>query len=124
MLTSNYVDVEMEDGLAALGTFVDDSTVALLRQTLLGCDFGYDDQQMTQKSSMPVLSLAYACQTITVFGNDEEVFGSHWCDILKSQALIILEDDVGGDLLTNDFIKNGVFYGFTATCCIRHFNYF
>ena len=44
------------------------------------------------------------------------MFGSDWGDIAESQALVILENYVDGDLLSNYFVKNGILLGLRGLC--------
>ena len=81
MLTSNYVDVEMEDGLAALGTFVDDSTVAILTQSFASGHFGSNVHQVPKQVLMPLLRLTQLAETVSVLWDDQEVRVGYWGDI-------------------------------------------
>ena len=120
MLSADDVDVQMEDRLAALGTLVDHSSVALLGQALLCRDFGDDDHHVAQKCGMSILSLADASETVAVLGDDQKVLGGDGGDVLECQALVIFVDDVGWDLLANNLVENRIFYSFSAACCVCH----
>ena len=102
----------MENTLAALCSFVDDSAVATFGKAFLSSHFGTSDHQVAQKRGVAILSLGDASESVTVLGNDEEVFGSDGCDVAESQTLVILVDDVGRDLLAHDLVEDGVFFGY------------
>ena len=111
LLSTDHMDVEVEDTLAALSTFIDDCAVALFSQAFLRGNFGNDSHQMTQKCGMSLLSLADSSETVAVFGNDQEVLRGNWCNISEGQALLIFEDDVSGDLFTNNFVEDCILNG-------------
>ena len=107
------MDVQVEHWLATLSALVNDGAVAMLCQTFLLSDLCHDNHQVTQKSGMPVFSLADSRKSITVLGNDQEVLWGNGCNISESQALLILKYNISWDNLAYNLVENGIFLGLT-----------
>ena len=84
MLTTDDVDVQMVDALASLSTIIDHSAISTVSKALLCGHLRRNDHQMAKKSYMAVFSPRYASEPVAVLRDDEEMFGSHGCNITES----------------------------------------
>ena len=113
MLTTNDVDMQVVHTLASFGTIVDNCAVPIVH-AFHSSDFSYCDHKVTQESCMAILSLANACESVTVLGDDQEVLGCHWGNVSECQAFVVFVDNVSWDLFADNFVKNSDFLGLRA----------
>ena len=96
-------------GFPAVGAVVDDQAVAGVgSEKPLGFrDFPARHQQMAQKGC--IVRLRGADAGNDPLGNDENMNRRLGTDVPEGEALIILVDDVRGDLAGDDFFEQGHF---------------
>eukprot|EP00281_Chroomonas_sp_CCMP1168_P020989 CAMPEP_0206232324 /NCGR_PEP_ID=MMETSP0047_2-20121206/11351_1 /ASSEMBLY_ACC=CAM_ASM_000192 /TAXON_ID=195065 /ORGANISM="Chroomonas mesostigmatica_cf, Strain CCMP1168" /LENGTH=424 /DNA_ID=CAMNT_0053656045 /DNA_START=98 /DNA_END=1372 /DNA_ORIENTATION=+ len=103
------VHVDVEDRLLRGGAVVDDHAVAL--ELLLLGDLGDGAHHVAEDALVVFLSEAQLREPLPLAGNDEQVRGSLGVDVPKHQAVLILEDNVRGDLLGDDLVEDGSICG-------------
>ena len=105
MSSTEKMDVEMIDGLAAVGSGVDDQAVAvaeaLLARDLTGCP-----QQMTEE-------IGVSCRGVRVgrdvlFGDHQQMRGRLRVDVRKGQHAVVFVDAVDGNGAGGDLAEEAV----------------
>ena len=119
------MDVQVVHTLATLGAIVDNSAVAI-SHAFLGSNFSYCDHKVAEKSCMAVFSLANACESVPVLGDDQEVLGCHWGNVSECQAFVVFVDNISWDLFADNFVKDSDFFGLRALseCLFSSFHCF
>lgn len=62
---------------------------------------------MAQESLIPFGCLTQSRQPLLLLGDHKEVYRTLRAEVMESNALIVLVDEVGGDLLLCDLVKDG-----------------
>lgn len=96
----------MVNGLAALGAGVDRAAVSSGGDAFLLGELGGDQEQVAQELFVPGFGGLQSLQVL--LGDDQDMGGGLGVDVSEGQALLILEDDIGGDLPADDLAKNGL----------------
>ena len=78
-------------------------------QLLLLCHLSRSYHQLSQDLFVPFLRLRQASESVLLLGNEEYVNRSSWLDVPKGKNVIVFVDNVGVDLLADEFVKNGLF---------------
>ena len=97
----------MRNFLAAILSRVYYASISGRCNTLLLSNLRGNDQEMTQKFTMPWLRLLETANQF--FRNDKKMSGSLRVDVSEDKADVVLIEDVGGDLLADDLTENGLF---------------
>ncbi len=96
------VDVEVFDGLAAVGAGVDDEAVAF-GEVLLAGDLGGDEDQVAEHGG--VVGDGVGERGEVVAGDDEDVGGGLGVDVGEGVGGFVLVDGGGGDFTVGDFAE-------------------
>jgi hypothetical protein len=103
--STEEMDMEVRDCFATVGAVVDDEAVAGGGDVFAAGDVRGGEEEVAEKAL--VIGLGGSNAGDGFFGDEEDV---DWClgrDIAKGEALIVLENDVGGDFAGDDFFKEG-----------------
>lgn len=105
LASSQKMKMKMHDQLASLFTVVDYQSVTIFKFLLLG-NLGSSQNQFPQNCFVLFFSVFNHVESILYFWNDENVNWGLRCDVSKSQNLIIFVNNIGWNLLSDDFIKD------------------
>lgn len=94
------MDVEVEDALSAVFTGIDDSTVAVFEIELMS-DLGDHAEEVCGELGVFVSEVVKGDERF--FGNEQNVNGSLWIDVVEGEAEVIFVDDFGRNLAVDDF---------------------
>jgi hypothetical protein len=96
------VDVEVVDGLAAVGAGVDDEAVAV-GEVLLASDFCGDVEEVAEHGGVVLHGVGVGGEV--VFGDDEDVDRGLGVDVGKGEDLVVFVDGLYGDFPVRDFAE-------------------
>ena len=105
MSSSQQVYVEVADGLAAVGTGVDDEAVACCKLLLLG-DLGGGGEELAEQPGL--LGGGVGERAEVQLGDDENVRGSLRVDVGEGEQLIGFEEMRDGDTSGSDLAEEAV----------------
>lgn len=94
--------MEMGDSFATVWSVVYDDSIAIGKFFKSG-DFSGRKQKVAEKRAIGLGSGPDALEGF--FWNNQNMHGSLRSDVSKGEALVILEDDVGGNLASDDFFE-------------------
>ena len=103
MASTEEVDVEMGDCFAAVGTVVDDEAVAGGGYVFAAGDVSGGEQEVAEEAL--IIGLGSSDAGDGFFRNDEDVNRGLRGNVAEGEALVIFEDDVGGDFAGDDFFE-------------------
>lgn len=103
---SEEMEVEVGHCFASLGAAIDHDSEALFEKSLLTCDDRDEGHEVAQELGVLGLGLTQPCQR--ALGDQQEVRGSLWLNIPKTEGFLVFIDDFGGDFSSNNFLKKGV----------------
>lgn len=87
-------------------TVVDDKTEALV-ELLLASDLGGRDQEVAENLLVALLRLGELRETVARLGDEDDVHGALRRDVAERQHLVVLEDNLGRDVLGDDLVEDG-----------------
>jgi hypothetical protein len=99
------VDVEMWDCFAAVGAVVDDEAVTGGGYVFAAGDIGGGEEEMAEKAL--IIGLGGSDAGDGFFRDDKDVDRCLRGDVTEGKALVVFEDDVGGDFAGYDFFEEG-----------------
>ena len=102
MAAAEEVDVEVVDGLAAVGAGVDDEAVAV-GEVLPAGDFAGCVEEVAEGGFVVLRGVGVGGQV--VFGDDEDVGGGLGIDVREGEGLLVFVDAGGGDFAGDDFAE-------------------
>lgn len=105
MASAEEVDVEVGDGFASVGAVVDDQSEALIEIELTR-DIVCGEEEMAEDRL--VLWLRFADSGDESLGDDQHMHRCLRLHVVKSDAVLILMGDFGGNFSIDDFLKNGL----------------
>ena len=88
--------MKVRDRFAAKRTVIDHQTVSVLVQSQFAGDFRGAQQQSSQQ--FLVLRFGFVHTGNDPLGNDEDMSGSLWRRVAKSEQLFVFKNDVSRDL--------------------------
>lgn len=91
MTSTQHVQMEVGNGLACIGTGVDDEAVSAVLDTELDSELSGNDKEMSKQKFIPCADLVRGGDVL--FRYNEYVNGRDWVNILKGDAEIILIQD-------------------------------
>ena len=97
--------MEVGDGFAAVGTVINDEAVAGGGYVFAAGDVGGGEEEVSKEALIIALGVSNAGDGF--FGNDKDVDRGLGGDVAEGEALVIFEDDVGGDFARDDFFEKG-----------------
>eukprot|EP00212_Chloropicon_laureae_P003613 CAMPEP_0197486378 /NCGR_PEP_ID=MMETSP1311-20131121/1306_1 /TAXON_ID=464262 /ORGANISM="Genus nov. species nov., Strain RCC856" /LENGTH=198 /DNA_ID=CAMNT_0043029435 /DNA_START=379 /DNA_END=973 /DNA_ORIENTATION=- len=100
------MQVEVVDGLASAGAVVYGDTKALAEALVLGHLLG-GVEQVPEDLFVALVRLGQPREPRAVLGDHEEVRRRLGRNVPERQALVVLVNHVGGDLLADDFVEDG-----------------
>ena len=103
--SAEEVEVEVFDGLAAVGAGVDDEAVAL-GEVLLAGDFGGGLQELAEERGVGGFAVGHGGDV--VFGDDEDVSGGLGVDVREGEGLVVFVEAGYGDGAGGDFAEEAV----------------
>lgn len=101
--------MQMGDGFAAVRTVVDHQPIPAVLQAQLPGDRGGLEQEISQEGLLTGLRLTDAGNGL--LGDDQDMDGSLGIDVAKSENLVVLEHDLGGDFAGDDPFKESLPHG-------------
>lgn len=105
MASTEEVDVKMGNRFTAVGTVVDDEAVACGSYVFAAGDLGGCKEKVAEEAL--IIGLRGSDAGDGFFGDDEDVDRGLRGDVAKGEALVVFEDDVGGDFAGDDFFEKG-----------------
>ena len=103
MPASENMQMEVEHGLAGISSRVCHDAVTALRQSLLSCDVGTRDHEMSQEIGILIVAVL-DCRHM-LFGDDQRVDWGLGIDIIEGHRAIVLMDDLCRDGFLNNPAK-------------------
>jgi hypothetical protein len=103
--STEEVEVEMGDSFAAVGAVVDDEAIAGGGYIFATGDVGSGEQEVAEEAL--IIGLGSSDAGDSFFGNDEDVNRGLRGNVAEGEALVVFEDDVGGNFAGNDFFEKG-----------------
>ena len=104
MPAAEHVDVQVRDGLAPIGAVIDRDAETGVADAFLAGDGSSGEQEVAQKGS--VFRFGFADAWDHGFRYDEEMGGRLGVDVAEGDALIILVDDLRGNLAGDDALED------------------
>ena len=98
----------MGDSLPGILPVVDHDSVALVQFFGFG-DLGGGEQEFPEDGFVVQLGSGEPGESVFVLGDDEDVDRSNRSDVSEGEDVLIFVDDVGRDLLVDEFVENGFF---------------
>jgi hypothetical protein len=95
--------VQVKDGLACACACIDDGAIAALGKSLLVSDARRHTQEMAEQRFVPLRSFVERFHVVA--RDDEHMHGRLRVDVTKSQATLVLVNDVSGNFSRNDLTK-------------------
>lgn len=92
------------NALQTVAAIVNEHSVAFL-QALNLSDLGRHQHEMPQKVFIRLLR--HAKHRKSTFGDNEHMDGCLWIDVMEGKGAVVLIDDLGGDLLGDNFVEDG-----------------
>jgi hypothetical protein len=103
--SAEEVEVEMGDRFAGVLAVVEDESVSGVGDALATGDFGGGEEEIAEDCLIFGSGETYARDRLP--GDDEDVDGGLGRDVAESEAEVILEEDLGGDIAVADFLEEG-----------------
>ena len=97
------VAVKVEHALPRIGALVDDEAIPAFIQPKLLSDVTRGEKHLSEQTGIFGLDFMNACDVL--LGDDQRMARSHRANVLKRDHVIILEDDLSGDLSCDDVAK-------------------
>jgi len=101
--TAEDMDVQVKHGLTTMTAGVDDGAVAIGQAQLPG-DGGDHLQQMS--GEFRVGSGEFSQRGDGLFGNEQNMHGCLWTDVVEGDAVLIFVDDACRDFAIDDFLED------------------
>ncbi|KAG0584539.1 hypothetical protein KC19_3G216600 [Ceratodon purpureus] len=98
--------MEVVDGLGAVRAIVDNKPEALVELLLAG-DLGGRDHEVAEDLLVAVVGLGELREAVAHLGDEHNVRGALRRDVAEREHGVVLEDDLGGDLLGDDLVEDG-----------------
>lgn len=99
------VQVKVRDFLAAVGSGIGDEAEAGGGDVEFTRDFGGGDHQVAEQGGIGGGGLPHVGEVI--LGNDDDMDRGLGVDVVEGEAVVVLVDDLGGNLSPDDFAENG-----------------
>ncbi len=99
--------MEVGDRFAAVGAVVDDDPEAVLREAFLLGDEAHAGEEVAEEVLVGGIGLGETNHRFP--GNEQKVDRGLGVDITETQALIVLVNDLTGDLAIGDLLEDGFF---------------
>lgn len=106
LAAADEVQMNVIHGLAAMRTIVDNEPEAFL-QILLASDLRGRHEEMAENLLVAVLGLGELREAVAHLGDQDDVHGALRRDVTEGEHGVILEDDLGRDLLGDDLVEDG-----------------
>lgn len=104
MPAAQHVDVQVRDGLTAIGAVIDRDAEAGVADAFLAGDGSGGEQEVAKKGG--VFRLGFADAGDHDFRDDEEMGGRLGADVAEGDALAVLVQDLRGDFPGDDAFEN------------------
>lgn len=101
--TAEDMDVQVKHSLTTVIAGVDDGAVAIVQAQLSG-DNGDHLQQMS--AEFGVGGGEFSQRGDGLFGNEQNMHGRLWTDVVEGHAVLIFVDDAGRDFAVDDFLED------------------
>lgn len=98
----------MRDGFAGVRTLVHDEAEAV-REMEFFRDGAGDEEEMAEDCL--IVGRGFADARYHLFGDDQEMDGRLWLDVVEDDAVFILVLELGGDFARDDFFEEGFGHG-------------
>jgi len=100
------VQVQVEDGLAAVAALVEDEPIPIFGQAFVGGNLLGGGKEGGQSGRVLGSEVGHAAQMLV--GNDEDVGGGLRVDVAKGGDQVILVDNFSWKLTAYDFAENAI----------------
>ena len=105
MASTEEVDVKMGNGFSAVGTVVDDESVACGSYVFAAGYVGGGEEKVAEEAV--IIGLGSSDTGDGFFGNDKNVDRGLRRNVAEGEALVVFENDVSGDFAGDDFFEKG-----------------
>lgn len=109
MTLAEQVNVQVKDGLAAMGAGVDDQPIATFFDSFLLGQLAGNEKQLPHEGF--VFWLKFVDGANVAVGDDQDVYRGFGVNVAKGSDALILIDDLSGEMTGNDLTEDARGHG-------------